>query len=472
MRICGAVALAMLGCVLVSAQPPLRFKTRQIETGSGRMLTEIRHASGSGHLVVQFETQPTAVTVEQLKRRGVAVLQDVPENGLLVFVSGRVAVGGLGIRYAAPIDPADKISPLARSGFLLVEFHPDVNINRARQLLLNLGVELHDNPDLNPHHLLVRTDNLKGIAQLDEVAYIFPASSDLIHGIPTRPCEGALTVNGPTAQSIPTYGKWGGPTIGAATIYYVFSQMTAQLDTGATEAAIESAMAQWSKAVQVTWQPGSGPTADQTVNILFATGDHPVLRRGAGRRAGWRGSSRCSLLFLLVLAVVLRRGGVAAVEGGQVQLPAEGGLVRVGDDLEVVDAGQFRGGGIFVGRGLGVGVPADDLRDGFPGLGGPASRPSARSCRTGRRPARPSGRSGTGRRSRCCPRGRRWRSCGPAGPRSRRTRASAGRDPAPAPGLSCRLSVPAGFPPSRSGRGRGRRCGATGPAGRSAPPGC
>jgi hypothetical protein len=75
------------------------------------------------------------------------------------------------------------------------------------------------------------------------------------------------------AQSIPVYGTWAGPGK-AATVGYVFSQMTSQLTPGAAEAAIESAMAEWAKVVQVTWQQGSNPTAPQTVNILFATYGH------------------------------------------------------------------------------------------------------------------------------------------------------------------------------------------------------
>jgi hypothetical protein len=43
---------------------------------------------------------------------------------------------------------------------------------------------------------------------------------------------------------------------------------------GAAEAATQRAMAQWSNVVQVTWQQGTDATAPQTVNILFASGDH------------------------------------------------------------------------------------------------------------------------------------------------------------------------------------------------------
>ena len=113
------------------------------------------------------------------------------------------------------------------------------------------------------------------LAQLDEVAYLFPASDALAKRVPTKPCDGALTTNGGTAQSIPTYGNgWDGPGLSAATVQYVFSQMTRQLDPNAAQAEIERAMAQWANAVQVTWKPGTSATGSQTVNILFATGSH------------------------------------------------------------------------------------------------------------------------------------------------------------------------------------------------------
>ncbi len=57
-------------------------------------------------------------------------------------------------------------------------------------------------------------------------------------------------------------------------VAYFYSQMTAQLPAAAAQVEIQRAMAEWSKAVQVTWTPGTSSTAPRTVNILWATGDH------------------------------------------------------------------------------------------------------------------------------------------------------------------------------------------------------
>ena len=235
-----------------------------------------------------------------LKRRGIRVLGDVPDNGLLVSVERRTNIAALGAHYAAPIHPKDKISPLIGSeliamsaadpaagraspwgGFVLVEFHPDTDMNRARGTLLNLGLVPLDNPDLNPHQLMLHLDRdqtaaaLAALTVLDEVAYVFPASRELALGVPAPYYAGALTVNGPAAQSIPTYGDgWDGPGLGAATLTYVFSQMTSQLDSATAQSEIRRAMAEWSKVAQITWQPGGYAFGLKTVNILFAVGAH------------------------------------------------------------------------------------------------------------------------------------------------------------------------------------------------------
>ncbi len=272
-RRCAAV-LIFAGAVY--AQPAIHFKTRTIHP-SISAVSEIRPHPGrqSEHLIVQFAAQPSTAVVAELKNRGIAVLQDVPENALLVFVNQPVSAAGLGAQAVMSIDPADKISPMVTAGgYVLVEFHPDVDMNKARAIVLGEGVQLTENPDLNPHHLLVNTTQAQ-IAMLsrhDEVAYIFPASPALINGTPTLPCLGAVTEDGTTAQSIPTYGSWNQG--GAATIGYVFSELTSQLSASAQEAQIQKAMAQWAAAVEVTWQQGTSATAPQTVNILFTSGDH------------------------------------------------------------------------------------------------------------------------------------------------------------------------------------------------------
>jgi hypothetical protein len=274
---------ALLLSGVASAQASLILKTHRIETDPAQVVMEAQgsSASGSGHLLMQFNRSPTAQHIVDLTSRGVTVLADVPENGVLVSVAGPVRLGGLGIRYAAPIAAADKISALVASnsnGYLLVDFYPDVNLDDARGMLLNAGAVLSDNPDLGPHVLMISTSDgslVEALAELDSVSYIFPASNELAQGFAVSPCVGALTTNGATTQSIPTYGNgWDGPGLGAATVFYYYSNVTSQLNAPAAKAEIARAMAQWSSVVRVTWAPGVSATANQTVNILWATYAH------------------------------------------------------------------------------------------------------------------------------------------------------------------------------------------------------
>ena len=267
-----------------SAQSVIHLKTRNIETNRAASVDEIAspNPTGPGHLLLQFGEPPTAAMVRALERRGVKVLGDVPDNGLLVSLDRPTNIAGLRAHYAASIRPWDKISPLVNSnGYFLVEFHPDTDMNRARGTLLNMGLVPVDNPDLNPLQLMLFltarqfASALAALTALDEVAYVFPASRELILGIPAPFYVGALTTNGPTGQSIPTYGNgWDGPGLGSAALTYVFSHVTAQLDSTTAESEIRRAMAEWSKVVAVTWQSGTNSAGSSTVNILFAPYAH------------------------------------------------------------------------------------------------------------------------------------------------------------------------------------------------------
>ncbi|HYV63743.1 MAG TPA: matrixin family metalloprotease, partial [Bryobacteraceae bacterium] len=241
------------------------------------------------HVAVQFSQPPTAENLAALAARGAVVLQDLPDNGVLVSINGRVRLNGLGILSASLLDSRSKISPLISGGdtslgghYYLVELHPDVDPNAARRLILNMGLELRDNPDLLRQHLLIYTADartalvtLEFLATQDPIAYIFPASADLIAGVPANVCGGALTTLGPIGQFIATNGDgWDGPGLNAATLSYFFTHVSTQLPAGVPQAEIIRAMGEWAKVIQLTWQPGSSSGDSRSVNILFAAGAH------------------------------------------------------------------------------------------------------------------------------------------------------------------------------------------------------
>ncbi len=284
--------ILFLGIGSAFAQPVLHLKTRRFSPYSSGSVSQIDVPAPfrPRHLILQFNDPPTAGAIAILASRGVTVLQGIPENGLLVTIRGSVSVAGLGVRYAGPFDAADKISPLIYSaglppwnGYLLVEFHPDVDLTDARGLVLRLGIEMVENQDLAPNQLLIHVGYdsarplfaLELLAAQDETAYIFPASAGLVAGTPTRAYAAPITITGPVPQYIPTYGNgWDGAGLNAATVSYVFSKVTAQLPASSVESEVVRAMAQWSIVANITWQPGTNAMGAGTVNILFASGDH------------------------------------------------------------------------------------------------------------------------------------------------------------------------------------------------------
>ena len=266
--------------IVVLAQPPLRLK---IPPTQPEVYQEFP-ASGRIHIIVQFPNLPTPDTLLALVSRGAVLVGYVPDNGLLITVDHNVSLTGMGVYYAGSLSPQQKISPLIASGspavtqgYYLVEFHPDVNPGDARRLILNLPmVRLVEHPDLTSRHLMIHipdftreAETLASLAAQDPVEYIFPASGALIQG------EHVGAYVEPLSQNFVTLGNgWDGPGMNAATIYYFFSHMTAQLPELATEGEILRALADWAAVAQITFRPGASATADRTLNFLFAQGDH------------------------------------------------------------------------------------------------------------------------------------------------------------------------------------------------------
>ncbi len=148
------------------------------------------------------------------------------------------SLSGLGIQWMGQLQPSEKLSPAAgwkaggrpgarRSWW---NFTPMFPTSEARAIAIETGAAIHDNPDLLPHHLLIEgtVDQVRRLADWDEVSYIFPASTDLIRGLPVHGCAGALTTAGPVGQAVPLVGYgWDGPGLGSANLNYAFVYVTA-----------------------------------------------------------------------------------------------------------------------------------------------------------------------------------------------------------------------------------------------------
>jgi hypothetical protein len=235
-------------------------------------------------LLVQFATEPDAAQRKELAERGATILSYVPDSALSISIRDGTSLSGLGIQWLGRLQPNQKLSPeLARSFVaaqappVVVEFYSDVPETEARVIALDTGATIHDNPDLLPHHLLIEgtVDQVRRLAGWDEVSYIFPASRDLIRGLPVHACAGALTSAGPVGQAVALVGDgWDGPGLGSASLNYAFVNVTGRQPADSVEKEIERAYAEWAKYVQVTFTQTSDATQPKTLAVLFASGAH------------------------------------------------------------------------------------------------------------------------------------------------------------------------------------------------------
>jgi hypothetical protein len=274
-----------LVCSSAWAGDRIHLKTRYL-TESSYPASQALTAAGqrSRHLLVQFADVPGADTLRELRRRGARVVGAAPDGGLTISVGRPISLDNLGIQWAGPLLPEDKISPIltagaasAGPGAVLVEFHPDVSRRRALALLRGRNLEVLWHPDLAPNHVLISAapEALADLAGLDEVAYIFPASHDLEQGNRVMACSGAFTAQGPVGQYVTIGSGWGGAGAdGVAELDYVFAQMSAKLPTASVQSEIMRALQEWAKYANLRFVPGSGTTGSRTISVMFAQGAH------------------------------------------------------------------------------------------------------------------------------------------------------------------------------------------------------
>jgi hypothetical protein len=277
--------LFLLGS-FAGAQPALRLRAwnRTNSRGVSAPVFTRTRTPGRSHFLVQFATEPGAPQLTALGDRGATVLSYVPNATLSIAMSDGTDLSGLGLLWMGRLVPAEKLSPeldgMLGAGLappVLVEFYADVPGDQARAIAIQSGLVIHENPDLLPHHLLIEgtADQVRQLADWDEVSYIFPASADLVSGSPVHGCAGALTAAGPVAQGVPLVGDgWDGPGLGSASLNYSFVNLTTQAPMDSVESEIERAYAEWAKYVQVTFAQTDNPNAPQTLAVMFASGAH------------------------------------------------------------------------------------------------------------------------------------------------------------------------------------------------------
>ena len=282
-----SIVFAGLATATLAAQT-IHLKTRDLEpeANSREYLAHPlkRRSTGSSHYLIQFDRPLSARLFAGLRERGIIVTGYLPQATLMAAAPDDFSLAGLPVRWVGRLEGRDKISPLISSTVhsrrqlqaVVVEFHSDVNMDEARALVREHGLRTIENPDLSPHHLLVRAGlgDISRLASWDEVAYIFPASRELTRRVRVYACAGAIVQQTTVAQYATVGTGWPLTSSAGLAVGYVFSQLTEELPSVTTQAEMLRAFNEWAKYVQLSWAAGTDSQAPYTVNILFARGAH------------------------------------------------------------------------------------------------------------------------------------------------------------------------------------------------------
>lgn len=286
-----------IGILVVWAAPAHKLRLKNL-TESGAVRPEERNSrrtrfARTNYLLVQYDRPVNPAEAAELRSRGARILAYVPDNAYLISAPDGMSLSGLGVVSAGRLPAALKVSHAAAPADLfVVEFHPDVEFGEARRLVEQHGLEVREHPDLLLNHLLAAgaQSDVAMLAELEEVAYVFPASRELASYEPLIGCAGAVFQ---AAESLVPMGQyvshagdgWDGPGQNAAELNYVFGALTGKLPQGAVIGEILRAFEEWSGAVRVTFRPGGDATASRTLHILSAAGSHgdPFAFDGPGR---------------------------------------------------------------------------------------------------------------------------------------------------------------------------------------------
>ncbi len=239
----------------------------------------LRRAAQRGHYRLELAQPPGPEIKARLEARGARVTGSLAGAGLVVEAPEGLNLEGLGVRRMRPFRPAEKLSPTlaeAPDGAYLVEFHSDVAPERAGQILRESGLLRLDHPDLVGCDFLAvgPRDRLDALAARDEVAYLFPASSDLLTGTRLVGCAGALGDGVPVGQYVKASGAWPANGAGPVELRYVFTHLSAKLLAATAESEIVRALDEWARYAPLEFSPAASASEARTISILFASGAH------------------------------------------------------------------------------------------------------------------------------------------------------------------------------------------------------
>jgi hypothetical protein len=271
-----AVLLAQAGF----SQGIIRLKTRNlVPTAGSRQAPPADSPEGvKQHYLILFASYPGQDVVAELAARRIVVLAYVPENALMVSAE-KLNLRGLDVIWAGPMDPADKISPVVssqESGSYLVIFQPDTDSGADGELAQNLGFTVMPNSNLLTGQLVIAGpySALPSLAALDQVAYILPASAELLNGDAIIGCPGAVTPLGLLPQYVKADSGWTQDANGQVALGYYFDSLTPDVAESELRSEIARAFAAWTQAANITITPANEPALSRSIDVLFARYAH------------------------------------------------------------------------------------------------------------------------------------------------------------------------------------------------------
>src|ERR1022692_376412 len=225
-----AAVFLLFSCVW--AQPVVHLKAGPLRARPAKILP--RHGRAT-HFLLQFPTEPDAQMRLELERRGMRVLQYVPDAALMVASPMTPDLEGLGVLSAAALQASYKISPLLAdevTGPLLVVFYADVDMATAREEVRASGFDVLENPSMLPGQLVLSGAHsaIGALAEWDDVSYIMPASADLAAGIPMAGCGGAVTEAGAVGEDVLASSGWPKDASGNVALHYFIRSVTSKMD--------------------------------------------------------------------------------------------------------------------------------------------------------------------------------------------------------------------------------------------------
>jgi hypothetical protein len=274
------LAASFLGTARLDAAH-IRLKTRDLDTSTepSGFLSPVRRANPDRrHILVEFRDPVTQALLADLASRDIVVNKSVGGNALAVSVPENVRLEDLGVVWTGQLLPSDKLSPELDAENVplhawIVQFHNDVDPQMAAALLSENGLTVIPNPDLVPGDFLVTGERpmLALIADYDEVAYIFPASPEMLAGKHVNPCEGALSTGGAAAQYVTIGNGWAKNAPSGLLLNYAFTTLTTKVPAAQVESEIQRAMKQWSGITNAQFQQVTNAGEPYTVAIEFGT---------------------------------------------------------------------------------------------------------------------------------------------------------------------------------------------------------